>query len=109
VHEIDAALERIADWQGELHEAVNSGDRELRLQLIPISTALGSLLGELRSILRSSSQEGAAPKFQSAARRLRDATAAVDRLSATRQLRFDFSAGCCAADIQHLSETRSHA
>lgn len=105
--ELNSAVCRVRAWMGELHDSVSSADDPCRTQLLPVALALGRAVVEVRRLTFPSTGYDYAARSAMAARCISQSAGLLERISAVRGADTAIPFTCCAADVQHISESRN--
>lgn len=108
LEELRAAVVRVRGWMSEFDDSVFSGPADTRVQLLPVSLALGRAVGEIGRLSFPHAGTDLVQTTDATARHIARSAQLIARVQAARELRTEFISSCCAADVQHISESRNH-
>lgn len=108
LEELRAAALRVRGWMSELDDTVLSGPASTRMQMLPVSLALGRAVGEICRLSFPHAGTDLVQTTDATARHISHSAQLIERVQAARELRTEFISSCCAADVQHISESRNH-
>lgn len=105
--ELQSAVGRVTAWMGELDDSVSSAREPHRTRMMPVALALGRAVGEVRQLAFPNDGYDHAARSESTARSISHSATLLELTAAATEPGISVPFTCCAADAQHISESRN--